>query len=469
MGAFFKNLVLKFRFAWVGNRWKQSLFLPAAAAATIAMALVLTVQPQGSGLGLWYEQYAQIIRAGFAAHLGETYPTFPMWGYGFLLALVPHVAGLVFIQIALGIFGTVWLLFSLESTGMLSRKSTVVAMWIVALFLPWHAVFTSAYSAPAIAVGLMLTTFGFLVRYLAQATTGFGTLLLAAVAFGLCLNFRSDYFAFGLIVAVLLLVASTNLKRGVFSASLWLIISGAMLVPWMLYTQHAVGRPLITSTNTGHVLFLSWGDLPDNPWGIHVSDDDPVMQAELQQHFGRPITSLNAESDRYLKARFLEMVREQPGLYLRRLGLQSRNLLLGGFFPGVWDQDFRERVRARFPEENLNTILLKHWRELPDLATSRTLLQLLGEIQARVGLLALVGIAVMAGVGLIFRREPIIVLLLAGVCYQLAVSAVSHYIRPPINNQIVPMLCLALCWWQQRSTQTRQSEIVCSGRSPLLD
>jgi hypothetical protein len=39
-------------------------------------------------------------------------------------------------------------------------------------------------------------------------------------------------------------------------------------------------------------------------------------------------------------------------------------------------------------------------------------------------------------------------LLSLGVAYQLAMSVVAPYLRPPLNNQIVPLICIAL-WWAE--------------------
>lgn len=437
-----------------GHNWKDSMVIPVGVAAIIGLTLAFVVRPKGSGLGVWYEEYAQIIRTGDILSSAGGGLTFPMWGYGYLLALTSNVAALILLQIVVGLASTVWVLLSLVDTEKIKRRSAVLGMWIVALFLPWHAVVASAYSAPALGASFMLIALGFLIRYLASGCGGYILLIMAVFAFGLSLNFRSDYFAFTLVITVIVVVAAPSWKRGAVGGGLWFAICAIMMAPWMLYTQSAVGRPLITSTNSGHVLFLSWGDFPNNPWGIHVTDSDPVMLSEIQHHFEEPVSSLSAEGDRYLKGRFFMMVRERPALYLRRMGIQIRNLLLGGFFPGVWDQEFRDRVRARFPNKNLNSILLEEWRPVLGLASSGTILTLIGEIQARLGFLLGIGLAVFIACRMIRDPDWVVVLLLMGIAYQLATSVVAHYIRPPLNNQIIPLVCLGL-WWAENWRRSR--------------
>ena len=43
----------------------------------------------------------------------------------------------------------------------------------------------------------------------------------------------------------------------------FLIIQLIFLIPWMLFTLNQTGKPLINSTNSGHV-FIGLGQLPNN-------------------------------------------------------------------------------------------------------------------------------------------------------------------------------------------------------------
>lgn len=448
-----------------GWHFSSSLYLICAAGASFALAITFVLEPTPSGLGAWYERYATLIRHRFDP-TGAEPQTFPMWGYGWLLAVVPDARMWVVVQILFGFTGAAVLLSALVTTCHLTLRNGRIGAWCLAAYLPWYASLISAYSAPAIAVGLLLFSLSFLVRWLGQAGSSHQTLLLAALTFGLMLNFRSDYFLFTLVVAAVLVVSAGFRRRGLAAAAIWLSVVLLTLVPWLVYTKTATGRMTFTSTNSGHVLFLGWGDLPSNPWGISVSDGDPVMARELAGHFGRPVSSLSAEGDRFLRARFTETVRTEPGLYGQRLAKHTLNLALGGFYPGVWDADFRERVREQFPVENLNTVLMKHWREVFGLASGRTALQVLAEIQSRLGFV-LLGIAGIAAARFAAKtRDWVLILFVLGAFYQITVSMMAHYLRPPLNNQIVPMLCLGL-WLAGRIPASLRNKVVLSKQEDL--
>jgi hypothetical protein len=58
--------------------------------------------------------------------------------------------------------------------------------------------------------------------------------------------------------------------------------------------------------------------LPGNRWGIEPSDGDPTMHRLLREHFGRPVSSLAYESDRFLRGEWLRRVQSDPDEYLRK-------------------------------------------------------------------------------------------------------------------------------------------------------
>ena len=49
----------------------------------------------------------------------------------------------------------------------------------------------------------------------------------------------------------------------------------------MMFTNMQIGKPIPTSTNSGHVLFIGLGQLPGNKWGITPHDKDPVKTSLL--------------------------------------------------------------------------------------------------------------------------------------------------------------------------------------------
>jgi hypothetical protein len=366
-----------------------------------------------------------------------------MWGYGWLLALVPVPKIWVVLQVFVSVGSAAMLLRALEEQGHLRGSAARWTRVGLVIFIPWYGGMCVPYSAPTFAAALVTGSLALLVCGHAHRFATRCSVALPALLFGSALNFRSDYLALATVVGLYIVLRSRSWARGLQRGCLWLIVCLAALVPWALYTHAAAGRMLLGSTNAGHVLFLGWGDLPDNPWGITVSDGDPVMLGEVAQHVGPSVSTLSVAGDLYLRQRFVAMVREQPTAYARRVVRHAGALVMGGFYPGVWDEGFRTRVRGRFPSASLQELVTRHSSEVLALATPRTTVQFLAEAQARLALLLTATLAVVGARIAWRRRDWVVGLLLLGIAFQTAVSLSAHYIRPPLNNQIVPLFAVA--------------------------
>ena len=57
-----------------------------------------------------------------------------------------------------------------------------------------------------------------------------------------------------------------------------------LLIPWGIYTYSRSNQFLLTSTNSGHTLFIGLGQLNNNKWNITPSDDDLKMNQILTQN-----------------------------------------------------------------------------------------------------------------------------------------------------------------------------------------
>ncbi len=82
------------------------------------------------------------------------------------------------------------------------------------------------------------------------------------------------------------------------------------------------------------VALIGFGVVPDNPWDITTSDDDPVVRNLLSAHFGRATCPVTAEADRLLKAEFVNCVRAAPAVYLRRVLRTLADQITAGIYPG---------------------------------------------------------------------------------------------------------------------------------------
>ncbi len=422
--------------------FRFALLMPLLFMALTSWLLYSCCHPPPSGLGTWYEDYARAIASLLSNEGSHTKPTFPMWGYGWVLKITESRGIAVCLQVVATILSSLSLAVSLHRAGYLSKAAVSVFLWALALYLPWYAVPVTEMSASAFGAAFLWVSISLLIRNFNDRFR-LDVLLGSAIAYGLCLNFRSDYLMF---TPVIITVAFSGAGRmGVIRGSTWIAVVGLMMVPWITYTKAVAGRAILTSTNAGHVLYLSWGDLPSNKWGIKIDDNDPIMNKELESHFGRKVSSLSADGDAFLKKRFMEMVAEEPLAYIKRYLYNIRNLILGGFYAGVWDKDLRQRIREKFPNENIGTLLVSKTKDCLQLLDHRSGLTILAELQARLGLVLV--IIACGSMSLILLGSPsrAWLLLLSAIIYQLLTSSVVHYIRPPLNNQI-PAAVAIITW-----------------------
>jgi hypothetical protein len=134
---------------------------------------------------------------------------------------------------------------------------------------------------------------------------------------------------------LLLLWDKFNLKKLQF-----IFVQIIFLIPWMLFTYSQTGTPLLNSTNSGHVLFIGLGQLPNNIWGITPYDRDPLKQEILVDRFGDKYKYIDyaewngIQEDKYLKKVFFDFIKENPKEWIRKCLFASRLLVLDPFYVG---------------------------------------------------------------------------------------------------------------------------------------
>ena len=282
-------------------------------AATGVSALVIHLnyyaRTMQEGLLPRYQQFARLISAGFdALAAGGQAPTFPMWGYGWLFVVTENRLGLLVVQSVLALFAVWFLIRHVERQHLLGTQATRALKLLVICSLPWYA-FHALRWPYSINVSLTLISLVLFHRAVVSERIETRTLILSGVLFGAALNFRSDYSLLPLGLATAMCCVCRPVSRVLGKMTIWLVSIYFALIPWMLYTWHVAGRPLLMSTNGGHVLFIGLGTLPDNKWGITISDTDPEMLRALREHFGRPEDSMSFAGDQFLKHEFLHRIR----------------------------------------------------------------------------------------------------------------------------------------------------------------
>ena len=291
------------------------------------------------GIFKYYRCFAEFFSAGFApeAHTCDS-RTFPMWGFGWLLWLSSNKIVLLSVQYLLA-FGATLMLFSTFRNALeLDGFEVGFLRWLVLLSLPWYALHSVLWPH-AIATSLLVLSICLIVDAERRSASETRQYFLAGLTFGCMLNFRSDFILFpvGLAAIILLFGKGTltfrTVKAGAFVGTVLL-----MMVPWGIYTYKTTGDYLQTSTNGGHVLYISLGQLPGNSWGIVPRDEDPGMDRVLIRELGHARSSLTREADAVLKAEFLRLVAASPGEYAQKVIHNLRSMFLGGTYAGVFHE-----------------------------------------------------------------------------------------------------------------------------------
>ncbi len=314
----------------------------------------------------YYKHYASLIRTGFA---GEHLPTFPMWGYGWLMSITQDKLTLLCIEMVFALCTLYWALRIIEQENIFS--ATVIRALKVGMVvsIPWYA-FHALRWPSGIAASLFLVALPLLYRAVIRKQKNWVYLIGSALCFGVLLHFRSDYFLMPIGLAVIV-VGFFRTKQSFLQMLVWLIVLYGCLAPWAFYTKKACGHYLVTSTNGGHVAFIGLGHDSKNRWGITVSDGDPVMHHVVNEHFKTVRHStLDYEADQVLKRTFLEYITAYPWDYVRKCVYNLFLVVTQGFYPGEFFLD--EYGEMPFLKQARIRELVTHVIENPSLILSHS-------------------------------------------------------------------------------------------------
>ena len=285
------------------------------------------------GLVPYYRHFAQLIGSGFpSAAVPGGLPTFPMWGYGWLMVVLPKKISILIFQQLLGMAAVWTTLFVLRRSA--SFPVSQRAFKLLMLASPaWFALHSVLW--PNSIAGALLPISLFILTIADRNDQWLKLILLSGVLFGVVLNFRSDYLLLPIPIATVFVLFSSIRTTALRRMGLWLFCVYASLIPWGTYSHRATGHFLLSSTNGGHVFFIGLGNLPGNKWKIQADDGDSVMRRVMEERFGKPApSSVTYESDVFLKGQFLQRIREQPGEYLTKVAHSGFALLTKGAYAG---------------------------------------------------------------------------------------------------------------------------------------
>lgn len=285
----------------------------------------------------YYQDLKHIILSGFDPNAGKIgTPTFPMWGYGWLLILTENKIILIMLQFSLALFGIWYFFYQNKKYNIFNLKTTFNIKLLLILSVPWYA-FHSIRWPYSISISIILISFLIFVAeffYVGQNKIKYKQILLSGILFGIAINFRSDYYLLpiGFIIVFLILkkINIKNLKKSFF----WITSVYIMLIPWGIYSYKVNGHFKLVSTNSGHVLFIGLGNLPNNKWGITKWDGDPEMHKRIKERFGERKSTLLYETDVFLKKEYLRIIKNDPKEYLRKCLYSLKEMVISGVYPG---------------------------------------------------------------------------------------------------------------------------------------
>ena len=400
----------------------QNAVLLWALAAAMCIWLNWWARSQQGMIPCFYD-FRDVIRAGFDPHAAvrRGVPTFPMWGYGWLLLLTTNKLVLLLLQNVLAVLSFWIFVRAIEAERLLGSGGLAALRVMLVFTLPFYAVtWPAAVSTSLITMSVAFT------RTLPNA--GGGRLLLAAgagVLLGLAANFRSDALLIGLVLAPILLIAGHLRARVWLRVGLWLVCAYGLMLPWAAYTRSVVGRPLLTSTNSGLTSLAGFGHVPDNRWGITISDEDPVIANMIVASLGHAASPVSYEADCVLKQEFRRLVQADPREYLRKVLHTTWRHVRRGAYAGEFVR--RVATSGADPDEYYfatRSELVRHpWQVLSanPLGVLLVVLQvgcsLVGKVVVLVSFLSLPIIAVWA----LARRRTLLFCFIAVIVYSAAV------------------------------------------------
>lgn len=262
----------------------------------------------------YYFDFSRFFQSGLSSEyiFVKNNPTFPMWGYGLILLILKHKFVIVFLQLLLMLFVVYeWDKYMHVITGekVVFRKIVLLGVCFVFFNVPlWP------YS-----IGCNAILLAILCLFKAHKSYKLKYILLSAILFGIALNFRSDYFYFAMVLPILILGFKWFWQTSIpyLIPFFYYPIIFILMLPWLIHTNNMTGHYSFTSTNAGHVMFVSLGQLPSNPWGITPLDSDKKMKEIVLDELGNENT-LSAEANIILKDAFIKEVKTHPGAYLKK-------------------------------------------------------------------------------------------------------------------------------------------------------
>jgi hypothetical protein len=273
---------------------------------------------------------------GYVIHSGSKI-LYPIWGYSFLTMFGEFIGSSIFflalVQAILCIVGIYFFykLFNLEKK-----------YWHILLFSPFIALMSVRWPDAIVAVLLIIAAYYLKICLETQSRK---YAIITGLLLGILLNFRSEYLGLLLVLAVIAIV-SLFFKKKYFFSNLTLIAFFALLLllPWAFYSYSIDKHFRLTATNGGGVLYISLGQLPNNPWGI-VHSDSVAFTVAKENGIDDPYS---AQGDSLLTAKFIHDVEKKPVAYSEKIGYNVFTSFIRGVYVGEYPDIIEKTIKIIF-------------------------------------------------------------------------------------------------------------------------
>jgi hypothetical protein len=277
--------------------------------------------------------------------------TWPAWGYAWLIAMIPSLKAVVALQSCVGILALTALAGRLWNV-LPEQRALLTIMLLLAV--PWHNMQVDLYPS---ALAGSLTLLSLLCLDSALSKNAMKYAFWAGILAGLAQNFRTEFVLFPLFLGICVaglrrvgIMKFSSLKPVLF----FIVTAFALQLPWAIFYHSQTGRYSLTESNLGHVLFVSLGSVPRNPWGI-TGDDEGAGEAVRKA--GHQYSSLSEQGSQFLRHIVLQKAKEYPYDIASRTLQQLKNTVLAPFSWGMPRLDKQGRIDLDVLREELKSVL----------------------------------------------------------------------------------------------------------------
>ena len=251
---------------------------------------------------------------------------YPIWGYTFLV-LIDLILGLS----NLFILSFQLLLCYLSILTFYKIIKIDKKFWHIPLFLPFIALMSVKW--PDAIVGSLIIFFIFtIISSIDNKKIKY--IVFSGIILGILVNFRSEYLYLPFSLILLLFIPTFKQNRLLILKSIFLlmIFSILFLLPWAVRSYNQTGNIRFTASNGGAVMYISLGQLPNNPWNIAPYDKSAYDFAK-SQGFNNPYS---VQADKMFRNKFINSIKKYPIAYTKKIAHNFFSIFYRGVYTGEY-------------------------------------------------------------------------------------------------------------------------------------